>query len=131
MMTNVETSVNYLTELRDYGIGISLDDFGTGYSSFTYLAKLPITNLKIDKSLVDDLINEGKQNTVLLMESLLHMSNLLGYKVVAEGVEKPEQLRLLREKGCTHCQGYLLGRPQTEKSILEQLAAMDATAFLG
>jgi len=118
MLTDVETSVGYLSALRDYGVGISLDDFGTGYSSFTYLAKLPITTLKIDKSLVDDLTQDGKHNTLLLLESLLHMSDLLGYKVVAEGVERPEQLRLLKEKGCDRCQGYLLGKPQPEKDIL-------------
>ena len=105
--------------MRDYGIGISLDDFGTGYSSFAYLAKLPILTLKIDKTLVDDLAGDSGNNSLLLMESLIYMSSLLGYKVVAEGVEHQEQLQLLKEKGCGYCQGYLLGKPMPEAEIMK------------
>ena len=114
LMTDVEKSIAALSALREFGVGISLDDFGTGYSSFTYLAKLPITTLKIDKSMVDELTTDARSNSVLLVESLLYMAKLLGHTVVAEGVEWPEQLRLLKEMGCSHCQGYLLGRPLPE-----------------
>ena len=119
LMSDVEKSVSCLSELRDLGIDISLDDFGTGYSSFTYLTKLPIATLKIDKTLVDDLADGTENNSVLLLETLLNMSTLLGYKVVAEGVERPGQLQLLKAKGCTYCQGYLLGRPMLGQTILE------------
>lgn len=78
------------------------DDFGTGYSSFAYLAKLPILTLKIDKTLVDDLAGDSGNNSLLLMESLIYMSSLLGYKVVAEGgtpgtaaVAERKRMRLL------------------------------------
>ena len=121
LMSDVGGSVSCLSALRDYGIGISLDDFGTGYSSFAYLAKLPIVTLKIDKTLVDDLAGEGGNNSVLLMESLIYMSALLGYKVVAEGVERQEQLQLLKEKGCAFCQGFLLGKPMPEQEIMKKL----------
>lgn len=119
LMSDVEKCVTCLTELRNQGIGISLDDFGTGYSSFTYLAKLPISTLKVDKSLVDGLVGGDANNSVLLMESLLHMSDKLNYKVVAEGVEQPEQLNLLRKMDCHYCQGYLLGRPKLAEDILQ------------
>ena len=115
LMTDVEKSIAALSALRVLGVGISLDDFGTGYSSFTYLAKLPITTLKIDKSMVDELVADSPNNSFLLVESLLYMAKILGYKVVAEGVEKPEQLQLLKKMGCSHCQGYFLGRPLPEQ----------------
>jgi EAL domain-containing protein (putative c-di-GMP-specific phosphodiesterase class I) len=122
LMSDVRESVSVLSALRDFGIGISLDDFGTGYSSFTYLAKLPIVTLKIDKSLVDGFAVEANNNSVLLLESLIYMSSLLGYKVVAEGVERQEQLQLLKDKGCAFCQGYLLGKPIAEQEILKNLS---------
>ena len=118
LMADVEQSVACLESLRNLGMDISLDDFGTGYSSFTYLAKLPISTLKIDKSLVDDLIDNGENNSLPLLESLLYMAKRLGYRVVAEGVETPEQLRLLREKGCLYGQGYLLGKPALARDLL-------------
>jgi len=119
LMTDVATRVSYLQELRDFGVAISLDDFGTGFSSFTYLAQMPITTLKIDKSMVDELKGEGNSRSRLLLESLLHLSALLGYRVVAEGVETQEQLDFLKSKGCDCCQGYLLGRPLPEAAVLE------------
>ena len=118
LMADVEKSVDCLESLRELGMAISLDDFGTGYSSFTYLAKLPISTLKIDKSLVDDLTDNGENNSLPLLESLLYMANRLGYRVVAEGVETPEQLRLLKENGCFFGQGYLLGKPSLARDIL-------------
>lgn len=111
LMTDVESRVSALWELRDYGVSISLDDFGTGYSSFTYLSQMPITTLKIDKSMVDKITVNCERKSLLLIESLLHMSSLLGFSVVAEGVETEEQLRFLKAKGCGYCQGYLLSRP--------------------
>lgn len=126
LMTDPATRVAYLQELRDFGVAISLDDFGTGYSSFTYLAQMPITTLKIDKIMVGEIRDGSARKNLLLIESLLQMSALLGYKVVAEGVETIEQLNYLKNKGCGYCQGYLLSRPLPEKEVLamyqEQLA---------
>ena len=116
LMTDAETRIGYLQELRDIGVAISLDDFGTGYSSFTHLTQMPITTLKIDKSMVDGIL-DARQNKRLLLESLLQMSTLLGYEVVAEGVETEEQLAFLQNNGCDYCQGYLLGRPLTESAV--------------
>jgi EAL domain-containing protein (putative c-di-GMP-specific phosphodiesterase class I) len=118
LMTDAATKISYLEALRDVGVAISLDDFGTGYSSFTYLAQMPITTLKIDKSMVDDIAQRGNSRNLLLLEALLQLSVLLGYRVVAEGVETREQLNLLKSKGCGFCQGYLLGRPMPEAAVL-------------
>ena len=104
------------------GVSISLDDFGTGYSSFTYLQKLPIDVLKVDKSLIDE-IAQPDRNALLLMESLVQMSRLLGYRIVAEGVEKFDQLVLLRQIGCSACQGYLLGKPMSAETVAQLLAS--------
>ncbi|MBP2666410.1 MAG: hypothetical protein H6Q76_1390, partial [Firmicutes bacterium] len=120
LMTDAETRIGYLQELRDIGIGISLDDFGTGYSSFTYLTQLPITTLKIDKSMVDGILAENESKKSVL-ESLIQMSALLGYEVVAEGVETEEQLAFLRKKGCDYCQGFLLSPPLSESAVIDQL----------
>ena len=119
LMTDAATRVSYLRELRNLGVAVSLDDFGTGYSSFTYLAKMPITTLKIDKSMVDEIKKGGSRKQQQLLESLLQMCKLLGYKVVAEGVETEEQLLFLKNKGCDYCQGYLLGKPLPEEATLE------------
>ncbi len=111
LMTDFEKNAACLAQLRDHGIGVSLDDFGTGYSSFTYLAKLPITTLKIDKSMIDGIDREEQSRNVQLVESLLHMSQKMGYEVVVEGVERGTQLQVLQQIGFSYCQGYLLGRP--------------------
>lgn len=118
LMTDASTRISYLQELREAGVTITLDDFGTGYSSFTYLSQMPITTLKIDKSMVDEITVGGNSKSLLLLESLLNMSALLGYRAVAEGVETEQQLLFLKSKGCGYCQGYLLGRPMTEEAVL-------------
>ena len=118
LMTDASTRISYLQDLREVGVTITLDDFGTGYSSFTYLAQMPITTLKIDKSMVDEITVNGNRKSLLLLESLLKMSALLGYRAVAEGVETEQQLLFLKSKGCGYCQGYLLGRPMTEDAVL-------------
>ena len=119
MMTDEQHNIAVLNELRAMGVSISLDDFGTGYSSFTYLQKLPIDVLKVDKSLIDE-IAQPDRNALLLMESLVQMSRLLGYRIVAEGVENSDQLVLLRQIGCGACQGYLLGKPMSAEAVREQ-----------
>lgn len=116
LMTDAETRIGYLQDLRDIGVSISLDDFGTGYSSFTHLTQMPITTLKIDKYMVDGIMEAGKSKK-LLLESLLQMSALLGYDVIAEGVETEEQLAFLKSKGCDYCQGYLLSPPLSEAAV--------------
>jgi EAL domain-containing protein (putative c-di-GMP-specific phosphodiesterase class I) len=121
MMEDIDACIDVLWRLREMGIGVALDDFGTGYSSLSYLARLPATTLKIDKSFVDDMaINPGRLAIVSTMVSLAHG---LGMTVVAEGVETPEQAKLLAELECDEIQGFLYSRPVPLADIERMLAA--------
>jgi EAL domain-containing protein (putative c-di-GMP-specific phosphodiesterase class I) len=99
----------HLQDVRSLGVKVSVDDFGTGWSSLTYLQRLPIDELKIDRSFISNLGPEGP--AVPIVGSLVGMAHGLGLSVVAEGVETSEQLRMLRQLGCDLAQGYLLARP--------------------
>lgn len=95
--------------LKEYGIRISLDDFGTGFSSLSYLKKLPINTLKIDKSFTDTLLTDSA--TRIITESIVSMVKSLGFESIAEGVEEEQQYKYLRAVGCDIIQGYLFGKP--------------------
>lgn len=95
--------------LRGYGIRISLDDFGTGFSSLSYLKKLPIDTLKIDKSFVDTVMTDS--STRVITESILNMVKALGFESIAEGVEEEQQYEYLHSVGCDVIQGYLFSKP--------------------
>lgn len=95
--------------LRELGVGLSVDDFGTGSSSFAYVAALPITSLKIDRTLVQRLQDGAPEAEVV--KAIVMLGHGLGKRVVAEGVETPQQLARLRALGCTLGQGYLMSRP--------------------
>jgi diguanylate cyclase (GGDEF)-like protein/PAS domain S-box-containing protein len=115
MMEDIESCIAVLWRLREMGIGVALDDFGTGFSSLSYVARLPATTLKIDKSFVDDMTaNSGRRAIVSAVISLAHA---LGMKVVAEGVEAESQARLLRELGCDEMQGFLHSRPMPIEEV--------------
>ena len=98
-----------LKVLRAYGIRISLDDFGTGFSSLSYLKKLPIDTLKIDKSFIDTVLTDPSSRVIL--ESIANMVKALGFESVAEGVELVEQYEYLQAIGINIIQGYLFSRP--------------------
>ena len=101
--------IKNLKRLRDAGLQISLDDFGTGYSALSYLAKFEIDYLKIDKSFVKNL-SVGSTN-LALCEAMIVLAHKLGMKVIAEGIETPEQRDLLIQAGCDYGQGYLFAKP--------------------
>jgi len=98
-----------LDRLTSAGIRLSIDDFGTGYSSLGYLKRLPIRNLKIDRSFVDDLPHDD--DDAAIVSSIISMAHILGLKTVAEGVENGDQYAFLKQVGCDQIQGYLIGRP--------------------
>ena len=108
-MRNTERTVPHLSRLTEMGVVISIDDFGTGYSSLSYLKKLPIQKIKIDKSFISGL--PGDTDDKAIVSAVIAMAHTMRLKVVAEGVETEEQLRLLRSGGCDAIQGYFSGKP--------------------
>ena len=118
-ISDVEIVISHLNRLKALGIRVALDDFGTGYSSLNYLKKFPINIIKLDKSFIDS-INENGIDT-LLIKNILTLAHDLEYEVVAEGIETREQLAFLKEHFCGSGQGYLLSRPAPEEKIHELL----------
>jgi len=112
--------VKILGELRDLGFLISIDDFGAGYSSMKYLLQLPIHCMKIDKTLIDELGHNKRSQVVV--STLIEMARRLDLTVVAEGVELPEQLRVLESYRCDQVQGYLLSKPLPAAGVPDLLA---------
>ncbi len=107
--TDIETVIASMTTLSEFGIRFSIDDFGTGYSSLSYLKRLPINELKIDKSFIDDVTNQD--SAVPLVDAIITMAKSLGLDIVAEGVEHDYQFNYLAQQASMLIQGYLFSRP--------------------
>ena len=125
IMEDVRSSITTLRAIRDLGVTVAIDDFGTGFSSLSYLARLPVDTLKIDRSFVIEMTT-GPQG-LALVSTIINLAHSLKLKVVAEGVETDEQSRLLRLLGCEEMQGFLFseGIPGAlfESRYLARLAA--------
>jgi EAL domain-containing protein (putative c-di-GMP-specific phosphodiesterase class I) len=121
LMGRLDQALAIMASLKASGVRFSIDDFGTGYSSLSYLSRLPIDSLKIDRSFVTAL-QQGRQD-VEIVRAMLTLGRTLGHKVIAEGIETPEQLALLRELGVHEGQGYLLSRPVSASQVSQLLAA--------
>ncbi len=109
LMQREEEAVEMLHLLRAKGIRLAIDDFGTGYSSLSYLKRFPIDVLKIDKSFVDDIPYDV--DDMAIVSAIIAMGQALGFQLLAEGVEREDQMEFLKEKGCTMYQGYIKSRP--------------------
>lgn len=109
IMSNPDYVLKVLDDLREVGVSFSIDDFGTGYSSLSQLKKLPVQELKIDKSFVMDIAEDKDDETIVI--SIIDMAHNLGLNVVAEGVENAEVCRLLIKFGCDMVQGYFVSSP--------------------
>ena len=116
---DMQDIVNKMNVLREMGIRFSMDDFGTGFSSLSYLRRLPIDTLKIDKSFIDTLVTDGPTRTIA--ESIIELGKKLGFDTIAEGVEEEVQYCLLKNIGCENIQGFYLGRPMGFDAIDELL----------
>ena len=119
LMRNGAETIATLGELKAMGLTLAIDDFGTGYSSLSYLKRFRLNTLKIDRSFIQDLTSD--QDSAAIVTALIALASSMKMSVVAEGVETPEQLALLRELGCRQIQGYLYSRP---------LSREDATRLL-
>lgn len=115
LMADPKRIVNMLRELHDLGLHLSIDDFGTGYSSLSALQQFPIGTLKIDQSFVRHAVKSASDETIV--RTIIEMGRTLGMDVVAEGVETPEQLAMLRRFGCHYAQGLLFGDPCTTDGL--------------
>jgi EAL domain-containing protein (putative c-di-GMP-specific phosphodiesterase class I) len=104
-----QAAIKEVREVADLGVRIALDDFGTGYSSLSLLRDLPVGTVKIDRSFVSPIASDRSARAIV--RSVITLCQELGITTVAEGIETQEQLTSLRALGCTHGQGYLLGRP--------------------
>ena len=121
LMADGDVPIRRLQELKDLGLQIVLDDFGTGYSSLTYLSRLPIDMLKLDRSFVARLGTEDGQATAAIISAVVGMSQALGLSVVAEGVETAEQVERLADLGCEVAQGFHFARPMAAPAFSELL----------
>ena len=128
MIDNIQDAIFKLNELKKIGFRISLDDFGTGYSSLSYLQALPLNTLKIDKSFINDITaDDGIQANIT--NSIIEMVSKMGLDTIAEGVEHPEQLELLKKFNCHIVQGFLRGTPMP-KANCEAYLAGDEKAII-
>ncbi|MGR9087046.1 MAG: two-component system response regulator [Gammaproteobacteria bacterium] len=124
LMENVETIRDTLVEIHRYGIYLSLDDFGTGYSSLSYLKRIPVNELKLDRSFIQGIAVQ--EDDMAIVKAIIALGQTLGKQVVAEGVETVDQVNRLQALDCDIIQGYLFARPLMAAKLKEWLLSFDA-----
>lgn len=128
LLENNDYTIQVFNQLQELGIQIQIDDFGKGYSSLSYLSNFPIDALKIDRSFVSTLPDEG--NNLQILQAMVNLSQRLGVGVIAEGVETEYQLAQLKQLGCEYGQGYLLSMPLESKEVVKLLKETKLTGAL-
>ena len=126
MLIDPANAISILQRLDKMGLRIAIDDFGAGFSSLGYLKRLPVDELKIDKSFVMDMITN--ENDAVIVRSTIDLAHNLGLKVVAEGVESEEIYELLRILRCDTAQGFFLSQPANATTITKQLETFQQQA---
>jgi EAL domain-containing protein (putative c-di-GMP-specific phosphodiesterase class I) len=129
LMEDINTAAQHLLSLRRSGALIAIDDFGTGYSSLSYLKSLPLDKIKIDKSFVQDLLDDEDDATIV--RAIIQLGKSLGMQVIAEGVETVEQEAYIIAQGCNEGQGYLYSKPLPARELtnyLKQARRLNSTA---
>ena len=121
LLDKIDEKIQYLHLIKKLGIQLSIDDFGTGYSSLSYLRKLPVDELKIDRSFIKDV--PKKSNNTAIVSSVIFLAHKLGLKTVAEGVETEEQLEYLTNEQCCQFQGFLFSRPLPAETLYSTFLA--------
>jgi EAL domain-containing protein (putative c-di-GMP-specific phosphodiesterase class I) len=119
VMRDVDSAARTLWALRSLGVGLAVDDFGTGYSSLVHLRQFPLSAVKIDRSFVEELDNNGESTAIVT--AVIGLAHALGLTVVAEGIESEVQLERLRDLGCDFGQGFLFALPASAAQIAETL----------
>ena len=125
LLDQVDTAIARMHQLRALGLVFSLDDFGTGFSSLSYLRRLPLEQLKIDRSFVTDLLSDS--NAATIARAIIRLAHSLGLAVVAEGVESEAVWACLREEGCDIGQGYLFSQPLSAEAIPQRIRELKAS----
>ena len=116
-MDDPERALDTVERIAKMGIQLSIDDFGTGYSSLSYLKRLPVNELKIDKSFVMNI--EHDQDDVTIVRSTIELGHNLGLKVVAEGIENKNTWNILKAMGCDYGQGFFMAKPMPANKLLD------------
>jgi len=111
LLDSVDETITRIAELKAHGVSFALDDFGTGYSSLSYLKRLPLDQLKIDRSFIQDILLEASSGAIV--QTIVALGRAIGLKVIAEGVETQPQRDFLARLGCHGFQGYLFSPPQS------------------
>ena len=122
MFRDAQATIVTLDALRQLGVRIAMDDFGTGYSSLAYLRRFPVDSLKIARELIGESGDVDDTETWAFARAIIALGRSLGLPIVAEGIETPEQLRVLRQLGCGMGQGFLFGRPASAEVIGPRMA---------
>jgi len=126
VIDNIKKTIKVLNDINKLGVKVSIDDFGTGYSSLSYLKRMPLDELKIDKSFIDDVPDDSDSSAIVT--TIISLAKNLKLKTVAEGVETVEQLTFLCGEECNEVQGYLFSKPlpvQALTKLLEETTIMD------
>ena len=124
VMSDPAFSIIVLTQLRSLGLKISIDDFGTGYSSLSYLKKLPVDEIKIDRSFIMDMdILENQVSATKIVNSIISLGQNMGLKVVAEGVETQSTYYILQNASCDLAQGFYMGKPMVSEDLIEWIVS--------
>jgi len=126
-MTDAVAARSLLDKIVEMGVSVAIDDFGIGYSSLAQLHKLPVGQLKIDKSFVQAMSTDD--SSAVIVRSTCYLGHNLGLVVLAEGVEDGETWELLRRHGVDLAQGYLISRPVPAREFMTWLASLDAPAI--
>jgi EAL domain-containing protein (putative c-di-GMP-specific phosphodiesterase class I) len=119
VMRDTARTLQLLQEIKKLGVSLAIDDFGTGYSSLAQLRRFPIDTLKVDRSFIREITNNDEDKAIT--EAIITMGKTLSLTVVAEGVETPEQMALLRAKACDQMQGYHFSKPVSPQQFADLL----------
>lgn len=126
-MRDEKYTTRILGDLRELGVRLCIDDFGTGYSSLSYLRRFALDILKIDRSFICDMLENGESREIV--KTILSLGSNLGMKVIAEGVETTEQVTQLKALGCEFAQGYFFSKPLDSEAVARTLVTSKANYY--
>lgn len=122
-LEDLDYTISTIKKLKEIGVSFSLDDFGTGYSSMSYLKKLPVSNLKIDKSFLDTVMDDTSDQKII--QAIISLARNLDLNIIAEGVERSDQEQFLQDSNCNMAQGYLYSKPLPKERAVEYLKSIN------